>query len=145
MSVLLLLLLLYREIRSPADATSLQKDLDALCAWEQKWQMKFNFDKCFVLVMHMTTKKTPASFTYSLNNTPLQKTTSHPYLGIVPNSKCTWSSHINKNHYYRKANTWCHSPKLQALQSRGKIPTVPVLSPPQTGLWCFRLVSIHRS
>ena len=41
--------LLYREINSSSDATTLQSDLDALCRWESEWEMKFNSDKCFVM------------------------------------------------------------------------------------------------
>jgi hypothetical protein len=86
--------LLYREVKSPSDAASLQSDLDALCRWESEWEMKFNSDKCFI--MHMTTKKNPAIHTYKLNDKPLQTTSSHPYLGLTLSSDCSWSSHINQ-------------------------------------------------
>ena len=40
--------LLYRPIKTEADATKLQ-DIDALQNWESTWQMSFNPDKCEVL------------------------------------------------------------------------------------------------
>lgn len=86
--------LLYREINSSADAASLQRDLDALCRWEKEWQMKFNADKCFV--MHITTQRDPDIYEYSINGNLLQTTPSHPYLGLIFDSDCSWSSHINK-------------------------------------------------
>ena len=85
--------LLYREINSSSDATTLQKDLDALCRWESEWEMKFNSDKCFV--MHMTTKRNPVIHQYNINGKPLQTTSSHPYLGLIL-SMTAESDHINK-------------------------------------------------
>ena len=86
--------LLYREINSSSDATTLKSDLDALCRWESEWEMKFNSDKCFV--MHMTTKRNPVIHQYNINDKPLQTTSSHPYLGLILSSDCRWSDHINK-------------------------------------------------
>ena len=56
--------ILYREISTPDDSTQLQKDLDALAAWESKWGMAFHPDKCTVL--QVTRKKTALSHTYTL-------------------------------------------------------------------------------
>ena len=67
--------LLYREINSTSDATTLQSDLDALCRWESEWEMKFNSDKCFV--KHMTTKRNPIIHQYNINGKPLQTTSNH--------------------------------------------------------------------
>ena len=40
---------LYRSVSLPADADSLQADIDAVVAWSDKWQMPFNEGKCKVL------------------------------------------------------------------------------------------------
>ena len=40
---------LYRVIDSTEDAKALQDDLDRLQAWEAKWSMEFNPDKCEVI------------------------------------------------------------------------------------------------
>ena len=38
--------IMYRNIRSTQDCRALQTDIDRLEAWETKWKMKFNTDKC---------------------------------------------------------------------------------------------------
>ena len=40
---------IYKEIKSPQDAVTLQKDLETLSAWEKLWQMKFNSGKIITL------------------------------------------------------------------------------------------------
>ena len=47
--------IMYRQINNTKDSEDLQKDIDRLCAWEQRWQMKFNKAKCYA--MHVTHKK----------------------------------------------------------------------------------------
>ena len=42
---------LLRPIRSRKDALSLQADLDLLNDWSEKWLLKFNSDKCHVLIL----------------------------------------------------------------------------------------------
>jgi len=43
----------YKAIRTPDDAIKLQEDLGALQDWHQKWLMKLNASKCFVMsVLH---------------------------------------------------------------------------------------------
>ena len=41
--------ILYSKVAGPEDASSLQKDLDTLTSWQNKWQMAFNAQKCYVL------------------------------------------------------------------------------------------------
>ena len=38
--------IIYKTIKNRSDCDKLQKDLDALCAWEQKWGMQFHPQKC---------------------------------------------------------------------------------------------------
>ena len=64
-------LILYRPINSPVDCDILQSDIDALCNWEETWQMKFNTSKCFI--MHVTYQKNFPPHDYHMNNTILQK------------------------------------------------------------------------
>ena len=40
---------IYRLVDTVHDCVRLQNDLDNLTAWAEKWQMKFNADKCQVL------------------------------------------------------------------------------------------------
>ena len=39
----------FREIKTRADFTRFQKDIDYLLAWSVKWQLKFNISKCYIL------------------------------------------------------------------------------------------------
>ena len=40
---------IFREIKTRADFTQFQKDIDYLLAWSVKWQLKFNISKCYIL------------------------------------------------------------------------------------------------
>lgn len=85
---------LYLIITSDHDAARLQDDLNKLAAWEQKWQMKFNLQKCFVL--RITNSKSPIINQYTLGGTVLQETTSHSYLGVEISQDLKWDKHISK-------------------------------------------------
>ena len=85
--------ILYRKINTLNDCQDLQKDINTLCNWESKWQMKFNIDKCYI--MHVTHKRNPLLMTYNMNGRPIEHTASHTYLGIGINNKLTWAEHIS--------------------------------------------------
>ena len=86
--------ILYTNVASPEDAGRLQADLDKLTEWQDKWQMDFNAKKCYVL--RITHAKQPQKYTYTLNNTELQETQTHTYLGVDLSHDLTWNSHINR-------------------------------------------------
>ena len=83
--------LLYRPIWSLKDHEILQKDLETLSAWANKWQMSLNVSKCKVL--SLTKKKFPSRFTYFMDGEPLELVSSHPYLGVTLASNLRWSEH----------------------------------------------------
>ena len=85
---------MYNSIKTPQDATVLQKDLDSLSAWERKWQMQFNPQKCFVL--RIPASRSPIISNYTLGESILQETTSHSYLGVDIASHLKWDTHINR-------------------------------------------------
>ena len=85
--------LLYRTINSPKDCEILQRDLDRLQLWEKTWKMEFHPEKCNLL--QITNKLKPFDHTYKIHNTPLSKTDSAKYLGVVIDSKLTWKPHYN--------------------------------------------------
>ena len=58
--------ILYREINTLNDCQDLQKDINTLCNWESKWQMKFNIDKCYI--MHVTHRRNALLMTYNMNS-----------------------------------------------------------------------------
>ena len=83
---------LYSNIKSHQDATRLQDDLDKLSTWENKWQMQFNPQKCFVL--RIAGSRSPIVNEYTLGGTVLQETPSHSYLGVEISQDLKWDTHI---------------------------------------------------
>ncbi|CAJ0920497.1 unnamed protein product [Ranitomeya imitator] len=63
-------------------------DLDKLETWAERWQMRFNNDKCKVI--HMGRRN--QCHHYTLNGKPLGKSDREKDLGILVNDKLTWSS-----------------------------------------------------
>ena len=83
----------YLTIKSDADCTTLQKDLDKLSTWEHTWKMAFHPDKCNVL--SITRNKHPIKHIYTLHGQVLQYTDKAKYLGVTIQSDLKWNSHVN--------------------------------------------------
>ena len=92
--------LLYREIKSYLDTIILQKDLDALQAWEIKNKMEFHPGKCQVL--RVTNKLQPIINSYNIHNVILKVFDSVKYLGVTIDSKLTWKDQCSN--VFNKAN-----------------------------------------
>ena len=92
--------LLYRAIDSTEDCNKLQHDLNALYKWTETWKMSFNTTKCYYV--RFTNKRQIIKHTYHINKHDLEERDVMKYLGIIIDSKLTWSAHI----YYtvNKAN-----------------------------------------
>jgi len=102
--------LLYRTIKTIDDQIRLQDDLYALQHWSEKWGMRFNAKKCYVLRMsrHQThSKGSAASATtkpdlktltkmYELSNCLLKTVSDNPYLGLQIHEDLTWDTHIQQ-------------------------------------------------
>lgn len=85
---------IYREIVNDLDSDILQQDLLTLGEWEKKWQMKFNYQKCFV--MRITHKRSPKITTYTLDGVALSPVENHPYLGVTITNNLSWNRHIQE-------------------------------------------------
>ena len=85
--------MLYREINTLNDCQDLQNDINTLCNWESKWQMKDNIDKCYI--MHVTHERNPLLMAYNMNGRPIEVTAIHTYLGICINNRLSWSENIS--------------------------------------------------
>ena len=83
--------LVYRIIRKPQDAETLQTDLDALQRWEKQWSMEFNATKCHTL--RFTRKTKPLTPTYEIHGHTLDLCDTAPYLGVKLNKKLSWEPH----------------------------------------------------
>ena len=90
----------YREVSSHDDAANLQKDLDALQAWESKWLMRFNAAKCQVL--QVTNKRNPFPASYTIHGQVLETVNSAKYLGVHLDPKLNFNNHVDS--ITRKAN-----------------------------------------
>ena len=85
--------LLYREIKSDHDTSTLQKDLDHLQKWETTWKMEFHPQKCQIL--RITNKRKVTEGNYFIHNIPLQQTNTAKYLGIIIDGKLKWKDQYN--------------------------------------------------
>ncbi len=85
--------LLYLGIENRQDSLQLQEDLDKLVAWADKWQMKFNATKCYVL--RITNKKNPTLHNYTMHGHILEVVDQNPYLGVQFTSHLKWDTHID--------------------------------------------------
>ena len=93
-SICLQMTVLYREIKNEFDSHELQKDLNRLAQWEHDWQMHFNTQKCFVI--RITHARHIKHYNYTLGDSTLQETDSHPYLGVCITKDLTWNKHIHQ-------------------------------------------------
>ena len=75
------------------DYQDLQNDMNTLCNWESKWQMKLSIDQCYI--MHVANKRNPLLMTYNMNGKPIESTASHTYLSIGMDNKLSWAEHIS--------------------------------------------------
>ena len=77
--------LLYNTIHTQQDCEQLQKDLDLLGNWADKWKMVFNHHKCELL--RITNKKHPTLYKYYIQA---------KYLGVTLSHNLSWSEHIKQ-------------------------------------------------
>ena len=84
---------LYREIKSEADCQLLQEDLDQICSWANKWQLRLNASKCEALLI--SNKRKAISFEYFVNHSPLAWRSTVKYLGVLLRSNLSWSTTVN--------------------------------------------------
>ena len=75
-------IILYKQVSSVNDANCLQIDLQSLQHWEEKWLLKFNISKCYVLKITRA-KVHKVEYNYQLHNTSLTELNSCKYLGIT--------------------------------------------------------------
>ena len=81
--------LLYRNISTPQDHITLQEDLRHLKDWAKKWGMRFNAQKCYILL-----SRSKSTHMYSLNGVFLKQVQQHSYLGVIVSDVLKWGKHI---------------------------------------------------
>lgn len=86
--------LIYTSINSEEDYQKLQQDLHTLERWAANWKMSFNIQKCEFL--RITNKSDPIHTQYFLHNQAIREVTHTKYLGVIIDSKLSWSQHIKE-------------------------------------------------
>ena len=87
--------ILYRTIRTQADADLLQLDLLALEQWEKDWAMEFAPDKCKLLRITRKTTRLTIHASYKIHGTELELVEEAKYLGVMLDKKLNFNSHMN--------------------------------------------------
>ena len=126
--------LLYLTVESQSDTNSLQKDLDELENWENRWLMEFNIDKCQIL--RVTHKHDPLYHEYTLHGKILESVDSAKYLGVTITSDLPWNQHIsnivtkgNQTLGFLRRNLRINSPELTSTAYKSLVqPTVEYAS-----------------
>ena len=83
---------LLNRVNTQADVESLKADLDKLEVWAEKWQMKFNVDKCSV--MHIGKKNLYEN--YQLCGATLKSSNNERDLGVVVDNNLKFTEQTNK-------------------------------------------------
>ena len=89
---------LYSVVNNKTDEDILQKDLDLLIDWSDKWLLKFNKTKCKHL--HFGNNQVKK---YKLGNLEISQTENEKDLGIIIDNSLKFQNHINAQ--AKKANT----------------------------------------
>lgn len=84
---------LYRVVKGPDDYNELQKDLDKVAEWCDKWGMGINLDK--TVQMCFTRQRSPHVHTYSINGTNLASVCEYKYLGVYLTQQLCWHRHVD--------------------------------------------------
>ena len=71
---------LFRNVSCKQDCISLQNDLTKIFSWSQTWQLSLNISISKLLCI--SNKRSPPSYTYMMNNSPLEFVGDFKYLGV---------------------------------------------------------------
>ncbi|XP_065684335.1 uncharacterized protein LOC136096706 [Hydra vulgaris] len=79
-----------RAIKNDNDVIELQQDIDLLMEWSNEWLMKFNQQKCKVMIIGNSQHKV------LMNNTALAYISMEKDLGVYISDDLEWKYHVNK-------------------------------------------------
>lgn len=92
--------LVYNTINSNVDEKQLQRDLDKMAKWAEKWGMIFNPSKCQTMRMCRNRIRDPAN--YSMLGTDLAEVGNSKYLGVILQNDLSWN--MQTDHATKKSN-----------------------------------------
>ena len=99
--------LLYHKISHDDDTLALQRDLDKLGLWANRWQILFNPTNCYKMSVYRS--RSPGVKDYTLYNQALVTVQQHHYLGVLLSSDLWWNScgqECQKGEFYTYTYTW---------------------------------------
>ena len=82
--------LIYRPIFMPADHQILQEDLQKLSAWADKWELKFNINKCCIMQLTKHHHKSEIIILCSMSDQVLRTVKQQSYLGVFIDHQLPW-------------------------------------------------------
>lgn len=85
---------LLRSVQGEEDCILLQRDLERIWEWSQKWEMDFNVKKCSVMEFGKSKKR--ITWEYKMGNDVIKRTTSEKDLGVTISNNLSPEKHINK-------------------------------------------------
>ena len=83
----------YHRVRTTSDSAQLQSDLDNLSRWSADWKLRLNVSKCFAFTLSL--KTSPVVHPYSIGGLVLERVAEVRDLGVILDSKLTFSAQIN--------------------------------------------------
>ena len=85
----------YLEDRSASSLSiRLQKSVNTLSAWFNKWLLSVNPQKTALLVLR-TTNMQPLNRSITLGGTDIRQVVQHKHLGVTFNDRLTWKDHVD--------------------------------------------------
>ena len=87
---------IFQNIRSEDDRETLQKDINTMLEWANKWQLEFHPDKCVSMSIN---NKEDQPRTYKMKETTLKRVKQEKDIGVVVDEQLKFDSHI-----YEKIN-----------------------------------------
>jgi hypothetical protein len=94
---------IFKSVTCRLDCFLLQQDIDAIVAWCSYWQLKLNISKCLYMRFGLVDRP---YMEYNMSGIALRNVASTPDLGVIFDSKLSFSQHCNSvaNNGFKRAH-----------------------------------------